>query len=295
MDRLIEKAAVLMEALPYIQEFRDSIVVVKFGGSVMEDPEKTRGVIRDIVFMECAGMRPIVVHGGGKAISAKVKEAGIQPRFIQGLRYTDDNTIKIVDDVLHNQVNANLVELMREFNGHPLAVSGKDILTAERKTATDSDTGAALDLGHVGAVTAVDTEKIRTALDTRCVPIITPLAKGEDGTLYNVNADMTACQIAAHLRARKLAFLSDVPGILRDAADNTSRISSMHVHDVEQAIADGVIGSGMVPKVRSAADAVLAGTSKVHMIDGRVQHSLLLEIFTKRGIGTQIIADTVTN
>ena len=291
MDRLIEKAAILMEALPYIQEFRGSIVVVKFGGSVMEDPAKTRGVIRDIVFMECAGMRPVVVHGGGKAISAKVKEAGIEPQFIQGLRYTCDETIKVVDDVLHNQVNANLVEMMHSFRGHPLALSGKEILEAERKSATDPETGSEIDLGHVGSVTRVKTDKIHAALEAGHVPIITPLAAGTDGTLFNVNADMAACEIAAQLKARKLVFLSDVPGILRDAADEDTLISTIYVRDIEKAIGDGTIGTGMVPKIRSAADAVKAGTSKVHMIDGRIQHYLLLEIFTKRGIGTQILTD----
>lgn len=290
MDRIIEKAAILMEALPYIQEFRGSIVVVKFGGSVMEDPARTRGVVRDIVFMECAGMRPVVVHGGGKAISAKVQETGIEPKFIQGLRYTDDDTIKVVDEVLHQQVNANLVELMREFRGHPVALSGKDILKAERKTATDPQTGNPIDLGHVGRVVDVNCKRIETALDKGFVPIITPMATDTSGTLYNVNADMAACCIAAHLKARKLVFLSDVPGVLRNPDDESTLLSSIFVNEIEEHIAAGTIGTGMVPKVRSAADAVRAGTGKVHMIDGRIQHSLLLEIFTKRGIGTQILS-----
>jgi len=289
MDRIIEKAAILMEALPYIQEFRDSTVVVKLGGSVIEDPEKTRGVIRDIVFMECAGMKPLIVHGGGKAISRALEQADIKSCFIEGLRYTSDSAIKVVDDVLHNQVNSNLVDIMNEFNGHPESVSGKKIIRAQQKTVRDNDTGETRDLGHVGEIDSVDTESLTSLLDKNIVPIITPLARGGDGTVYNTNADTAACRIAAALKARKLAFLSDVPGILRDKDDENSLISTMHLDEIEDAISKGIIASGMVPKVKSAAEAVRAGTRKVHMIDGRIQHSLLLEIFTKKGIGTQIL------
>jgi acetylglutamate kinase len=289
MEQLIEKAAVLIEALPYIQEFRNSVVVVKFGGSAMEDPSCTRGVIRDIVFMECAGMKPVIVHGGGKAISAKLKEAGIPTRFINGLRYTCDETIKVVDDVLHNQVNAALVRMMGELNGKASTMSGKNVLRAERVTTIDADTGETLDLGNVGRVVNVDTEQLHWVLNRGEVPVITPLGSDMDGRVYNINADMAACEIAAQLKARKLVFLSDVPGVLRDASDPESLISTIRSDQVEALIEEKVIQGGMIPKVRSAVDALQAGTGKVHMVDGRLQHSLLLEIFTHRGIGTQIV------
>jgi acetylglutamate kinase len=289
MEQLIEKAAVLIEALPYIQEFRNSVVVVKFGGSAMEDPACTRGVLRDIVFMECAGMKPVIVHGGGKAISAKLKEAGIPTQFINGLRYTCNDTIKVVDDVLHNQVNASLVRMMGELNGKACTVSGKNVLRAERVTTTDPDTGEELDLGNVGRVVNVDSEQLRWVLARGEVPVITPLGSGMDGRVYNINADMAACEIAAQLKADKLVFLSDVPGVLRDPADAESLLSTIRSDQVEALITQKVIQGGMIPKVRSAVDALHAGTGKVHMIDGRLQHSLLLEIFTHRGIGTQIV------
>jgi len=289
MEKLIEKAGILMEALPYIQQFRDSIVVVKLGGSVMENEAKTRSVLRDVVFMECAGMRPVVVHGGGKAISARLKEAAIETRFIHGLRYTDEKTMGIVDRVMHAEINARLVSLMQEFEGRPCAVSGRNILRAERISGFDPKTGAATDLGFVGQVTEVDTEQLQWVLNRRQVPVITPLGKDMNGTIYNINADMAACRIAAALKAPKLVFLSDVPGILTDPAKPDSLISTIAVEQVEPFIADGIIQGGMVPKVRSAVDALRAGTGKVHMIDGRIQHSLLLEIFTVKGIGTQIV------
>ncbi len=289
MQKLIEKAAILMEALPYIQEFRDSIVVVKFGGSVMEDVEKTRSVLRDIVFMECAGMRPVIVHGGGKAINTRLEAAAMPTRFVHGLRYTDKDTIKIVDDVLHNEVNARLVRIMQEFDGKPYALSGKNVLRAERITTTDPQTGEQFDLGFVGRVTNVDTEQIHWILNRRQVPVITPLAQDMNGQAYNINADMAACQIAAELKAKKLVFLSDVPGILRNPQDEASLISTIPLSQIDSMIADGIIKGGMVPKLRSAAAAIAAGTGKVHMIDGRVLHSLLLEIFTVEGIGTQVV------
>ena len=291
MKQLIEKAAVLIEALPYIQEFRNSVVVVKFGGSAMEDPECTRGLVRDIVFMECVGMKPLVVHGGGKAISARLAEAGVETRFISGLRYTCEATVRIVDDVLHNQVNSELVRLMEQLEGKPCAVSGKDVLRAERITAQDHDTGEQVDLGFVGRVTQVDTAQLQQVLERDQVPVIAPLACDASGQMYNVNADMAACEIAAQIKARKLVFLSDVPGILRDPQDPGSLISTIRRSEVESLIKRKIIAGGMVPKVRSAAAALDAGTEKVHMIDGRLRHSLLLEIYTTSGIGTQIVAE----
>ena len=286
MQKLIEKAAILMEALPYIQQFRDAVVVVKLGGSMMEDVEKTRSVMRDIVFMECAGMRPVVVHGGGKAISAALRESGIETRFVGGLRHTCEATIKVVDRVLHDLVNADLVGMMNELDGRPFAMSGKNILRAE-KVLGGSD--GQQDLGYVGQVVNVDTEQINWVINRREVPVITPLGCDMEGKVYNINADMAACRIAAHLKARKLVFLSDVPGILMDPSDEGSLVSSIGLSEIDRYIEDGVISGGMVPKVCSAADALRAGCGKVHMVDGRLRHSLLLEIFTDQGIGTQMI------
>jgi acetylglutamate kinase len=291
MERLIERAAVLIEALPYIQEFRNSLVLIKFGGSAMEDPGTTHSVVRDVVFMECAGMKPVIVHGGGKAISAQLKAEGVPTRFVNGLRYTCERTIGVVDRVLHEQINAELVRMMAELNGKPCAVSGKNVLRAERETTADPATGQPIDLGLVGRVVNVDSAQLRWIINRGEVPVITPLACDLNGLVYNVNADMAACVVAAQMKVDKLVFLSDVPGVLRDPSDDTSLISTIGRGDVEGLIRDGVISGGMVPKVRSAAAAIDAGVSKVHMIDGRIRHSLLLEIFTDRGVGTQIVSD----
>jgi acetylglutamate kinase len=291
MEQLIERAAVLIEALPYIQKFRNSVVLVKFGGSAMEDPAITRSVIRDVVFMECAGMKPIIVHGGGKAISAQLKAEGVPTRFVNGLRYTCDKTLGVVDRVLHQQINADLVRVMAELSGTPCAVSGKNVLRAERESTIDPTTGAPVDLGLVGRVVNVDTEQLRWIIGRGEVPVVTPLGSDMNGLVYNVNADMAACVVAAQMKVDKLVFLSDVPGVLRDPNDETTLISTIRRSEVETLIRDGVLSGGMVPKVRSAAVAIDAGVSKVHMIDGRVRHSLLLEMFTDRGVGTQIVAD----
>lgn len=284
MRQLIEKAGVLIEALPYIQQFRGAVVVVKFGGSAMEDPERTAGVLRDVVFMECAGMKPLILHGGGKAISGRLKELGIETRFVGGLRYTCEKSIEVVDQVLHEQVNASLVQGVRDHGGPARSMSGKDILRAERVRGAAGE-----DLGFVGRVSNVDTEQIRRVLDRNEIPVVTPVGRDMDGNVFNINADMVACELAAALRARKLVFLSDVPGILRDAADASTLISTVRSEEVEGLVADGMVGGGMVPKVRSAVRALDAGTGKVHMIDGRTRHALLLEVFTDQGIGTQIV------
>ena len=289
MQHLIQKAAVLIEALPYIQEFRDSLIVVKFGGSAMENPEQTRSVLRDIVFMECVGMKPLIVHGGGKAISARMRAAGVEPKFVHGLRHTGTREIAIVDRVLHEEVNAGLVRMIGELGGHPCPVSGRDVLQAQRVDADDS--GRKLDLGYVGRVAAVDSGRLQAILTRRQVPVVAPLGRGLDGQIYNINADMAACEIAAALPAHKLVFISDVPGILRDPGDEASLISTVRRREVDALISDGVISGGMVPKVRSAVAALDAGTHKLHLVDGRVRHSLLLEIFTDTGVGTQIVAD----
>ena len=215
MESSLQKAKVLMEALPYIQKFRQAMVVIKFGGSAMENPELVRETMRDVVLMECIGMRPIVVHGGGKAISAELKKQNIPVKFVNGLRHTCERTIKIVDDVLHNQVNRNLVELAKESGGNAIGISGKHILTAERAFTTDPETGEKLDIGFVGNVTGVDPIPIMHAIWEGYIPVVTPLATGKNGEVFNVNADIAACKIAEALHVRKLVFLSDVPGVMR--------------------------------------------------------------------------------
>lgn len=284
MQELIEKAGVLIEALPYIQQFRGALVVVKLGGSTMDDPERTDSVLRDVVFMECAGMKPVILHGGGKAISARLQREGIESRFINGLRHTCERTIRVVDDVLHNEVNASLVAGINGHGGQARMVSGREILRAAPISSPGGE-----DLGFVGQVINVDTEQLRWMVDRNEVPVVTPLGTDLNGCIYNINADMAACELAAEMQADKLVFLSDVPGILRDPANSESLISTVPTGDMEGYIADGTISGGMVPKLRSAVRAIEAGTGKVHMIDGRVRHALLLEIFTDQGIGTQIV------
>ena len=290
MQKLIQKANVLIEALPYIQSFRDSTVVVKAGGSFMENTEALRGVLKDLVLLECFGIRVVLVHGGGKAINARLKAENVETKFINGLRYTCDKTIHIVDDVLHHTINAELVATIRELGGRPFPVSGKNVLRAERIFEKDEQ-GGSLDLGFVGQVVNVDTEQIGWITTRKEIPVITPLARDMNGIVYNINADMAACKVAAMLKARKLVFLSDVPGILRDAKDETTLISTIRATEVPAMIADGTLSGGMLPKVNSAVAALTAGCEKVHMIDGRMRHSLLLEIFTDGGIGSEIIKD----
>ena len=286
---LINKADVLNEALPFIQEFKDSIAVVKFGGSAMENPELTRKTMRDIVLLEAIGMKMVVVHGGGKAISARLKELGVETRFINGLRVTDENTINVVDDVLHNNTNKSLVEGITAVGGRGVSISGKKIMRAEKLWSTDAATGEKLDIGYVGKVIAVDVAPILDALKYQFIPVITPLAMDFHNQTYNINADTAACEIAKALKARKLVFLSDVPGILRDPKDESTLISVIRTSEVDGLISEGVLSGGMLPKIQSSVSAIKAGTREVHMIDGRTPHSLLLEIFTNSGIGTEIL------
>ncbi len=278
----IRKAAVLIEALPYIQEFRDSTVVVKLGGSVLEDPDIFESALRDIVFFETVGMNPVIVHGGGKDISAKLNEMGIETHFINGLRYTCKDTIGVVDEVLHDTVNPRVVDAIGKHGGKGKPLSGKAVLKAEKMKSDD-------DLGFVGEITKVDVSPIQNMIRENEVPVITPLAIGEDGHTYNINADVSACKIAEALKARKLVFMSDVPGILEDPKDESTLISTIRIDEVNGLVENGVISGGMVPKIRSAVSAIQAGCRKVHMIDARLQHSILLEIFTDKGVGTQIV------
>jgi acetylglutamate kinase len=289
MEKIIDKAKTLIEVLPYIQLFRDAIVVVKFGGSAMEDPKLTAGIMRDVVMLEAIGLRPVVVHGGGKAISAELAKQNIETKFINGLRYTCSDTIKVVDEVLHNQVNRYLVESGRNVGGRTDTLSGKDILTAERMFSKTPGSEEKLDVGFVGEVTEVACQKIVEMVEQNIIPVIPPLGIGKTGQVFNINADIAACKIAEALQARKLVFLSDVPGIMRDAKDESSVIPSIKIAEAEALIAAGVISGGMIPKIQSCIHALQAGTNKVHMIDGRIDHALLLELFTDEGIGTEIV------
>jgi acetylglutamate kinase len=288
MDKFIEKAAVLIEALPYIQQFRGETVVVKFGGSIMESEDGYSRILQDIAFMECVGLRPVVVHGGGKSISRSMKEADIAPNFVHGLRVTDDATIRVVEKVLNHEVNPHLVEIIQQFHGKARGIHGEDIIRVDKMTGTDPETGEELDWGYVGKVNRVDIEPIQAYLRSDIVPVITPLGKGPDGNLYNINADDAATAIACALNARKLVFLTDVPGLLRDPEDHTSLISSLHLHEVDELIERGVIAGGMLPKVKGMVSAVQSGIRKVHIINSSMPHSLLLELFTPEGVGTEI-------
>ncbi len=289
MEKLIDKAKVLLEVLPYIQLFRNAVIVVKFGGSAMEDSKLTAAIMRDVVMLEAIGLRPVVVHGGGKAISAELARQNINTKFINGLRYTCDATIKVVDDVLHNRVNRYLVDSGRNVGGKTAVLSGKEILRAERMFSVHPDSGEKIDIGHVGEVTEVDRQPILKMLEDNIIPVIPPLGRGENGEIFNINADIAACKIAEALNARKLVFLSDVPGIMRDANDSSSVIPTVKIAEAQKLIKDGIISGGMIPKITSCIHALQAGTKKVHMIDGRIDHALLLELFTDEGIGTEIV------
>lgn len=285
MQELIQKAEVLLEALPYIQRFRRSIFVVKYGGSFMDSPEpKVRaGVAADIVFLEAAGINPIVVHGGGKAITRAMEQAGIPARFIHGLRVTDEASMQIVEDVLGNVINREIVEMIQQLGGKARGFSGKEIFQCQKLV---NDAG---DLGYVGEVTEVMVEKIRKCLYANVTPVISPIGVGADGHAYNINADVAAAKLAVAIGARRLVFMSDVPGLLKDPRDAASLISHLQVREVDALKATGVIDKGMIPKVDSAVAAVQAGVRRVHFVDGRVPHSVLLEIFTDKGVGTEVV------
>lgn len=289
MQKVIEKADILIEALPYIQRFRGDTVVVKFGGSAMEDREAVAAILQDVAFMECVGLCPVLVHGGGKAISAQMKERGLKASFVRGLRVTDEPAMRIVEHVLNQVINPGLVRTLEQFGCRARGIHGEDILGVTRHTETDPATGAVLDWGYVGRVRSVDDAPVRAFTAARLVPVITPLGRGPDGHLYNVNADDAAAAIAEKLQARKLVFLSDVPGLLSNPQDKGSIISTLKLRDVEDLIARGVIAGGMLPKIGGALQALKSGVKKTHIIDAALPHSLLLELFTDQGVGTEIV------
>ncbi|MBI4664189.1 MAG: acetylglutamate kinase [Verrucomicrobia bacterium] len=290
MQDFIAKAATLLEALPYIQRFRSQTFVVKYGGSFMDspDPEVRNGVARDIVFLEAVGINPVVVHGGGKAITRAMDAAGLKADFIQGLRVTDESAVNLVEQVLSREINPEIVKTVNSLGGKARGFSGTEILQC-RKLALQGQNGEEVDIGFVGNVTSVNTEPLRECIRRSLTPVISPTARGEDGKIYNCNADVAAAQAAIALKAKRLVFMSDVPGLLRDPKNEKSLITHLRIDEVEALKRDGVIDKGMIPKVDSAVTAIRAGVEKVSFVDGRVDHSILLEIFTDAGVGTEVV------
>lgn len=283
------KATVLLEALPYFQRFRGAIFVVKYGGAFMDDAdaEIRSRVATDIAFLQAAGIKVVVVHGGGKAISRALDKASVDTRFEHGLRVTDAESVKVVEHTLNKEVNQDICELLTYNNARAMGIPGNNLLVCEKKKVVKD--GEELDLGFVGETHTVKTKIIKKALDDGFIPVISPIACDEDGQIYNTNADAAAARVAGALRARRLVYLCDVPGLMRDIKDPASIISSVAADKVDALVADGTISSGMIPKTDSAVKALRNGVHRVHFIDGQQAHSLLLEIFTDKGVGTEIV------
>lgn len=286
MQMVMQKAEVLIEALPYIQRFNRKIIVVKYGGSAMVDENLKRQVIEDVVLLKLVGFKPIIVHGGGKEISKWVSKVGMEPRFVNGLRVTDEPTMEIAEMVL-NKVNKSLVQLVNELGVKAVGISGKDgtMLKCEKKLSKGED------IGFVGNITEVNPKVIYDLLEKDFLPIICPIGFDDNFLSYNINADDAACAIARAVKAEKLAFLTDVEGVYRDFEDKDSLISEMSVSEAQEFVSGGQLGGGMLPKLQNCIDAIDNGVSRVHILDGRIPHSLLLEIFTNKGMGTAILKD----
>ena len=282
---IMEKAEVLIEALPYIQRFNRKIIVVKYGGSAMVDEELKKQVIQDVVLLKLVGFKPIIVHGGGKEISKWVEKSGMEPRFVNGLRVTDEPTMEIAEMVL-NRVNKSLVQMVNELGVKAVGISGKDgmMLKCQKRYSNGED------IGYVGDITEVDPQIIYDLLEKDFLPIICPVGFDEDFETYNINADDAACAIATAMEAEKLAFLTDVEGVYKDFQNKESLISEMSMAEAQEFVESGMLGGGMLPKLQNCIDAMKQGVSRVHIMDGRIPHSLLLEIFTNRGIGTAIMS-----
>ena len=278
------KASILVEALPYVRRFRGSIFVVKYGGSFMDSPDPAirAGVAQDLVFLNFVGIRVVVVHGGGKAVTRELESRGLEAKFVNGLRITDSNAIEVVDEVLNGTVNEEVASFVASHDCDVQRIAGKQVLRC-RKLEQDPD------LGFVGEIKEVETDLILEALDAGKMPILSSTGSDDSGQCYNVNADTAAARVAMALGARRLVYLSDVPGLLRNPDDPDSLLSSLPVHQVQPLKEEGVIAQGMLPKVNSAVDALKSGVNRVHFIDGRLAHSILLEIFTDQGIGTEIV------
>lgn len=286
MDELLKKAEVLIEALPYIQQFNRKIIVVKYGGSAMSNEELQKNVIKDVTLLKLVGFKPIIVHGGGKAISRWVEKTGKEAKFVNGLRVTDEETMEIAEMVL-GRVGKDLVRMVEELGVRAVSISGKDggLLKCDKKLSDGQD------IGFVGDVKEVDPKVIYDLLENDFLPIVAPIGLDDDYNTYNINADDAACAIAKAVGANKLVFLTDTEGLYRDFNDKSSFISRISVSEADKLISDGLIGGGMLPKLTNCTSAVKNGVNNVHILDGRIPHSMLLEIFTSKGIGTMIIPD----
>lgn len=286
-EKYLEKAAVLVEALPYIQKFNRKVIVVKYGGSAMVDEQLKKSVISDVTLLKLVGFKPIIVHGGGKEISKWVGKVGKEAQFINGLRVTDEETMEIAEMVL-GRVNKSLVTMVEELGVKAVGISGKDggLLKVKKKYADGKD------IGYVGEITDVDPKILYDLMEKDFLPIICPVGLDDEFNTYNINADDAACAIARAVGANKLAFLTDIEGLYRDFEDKSSLISEIKVKEAKELIAGGTIGGGMLPKLSNCIDAIEAGVSRVHIIDGRIPHSILMEIFSDRGVGTAILGDT---
>lgn len=282
----IGKAETLIEALPYLQDFRGKVMVVKYGGSTMGGGDTAH---KDIVFMQTVGICPVVVHGGGPAITRRLQELGIESQRVNGLRVTDAAMMKVVEDVLFGGVNAQIVREIGALGGRAVGVSAKDAGIMQVRKHWAQTAGGAMDIGYVGDVEHVDTAPLLDLIDKGMIPVVAPIGRGPAGESFNVNADTAAGEIAAALHAEKLVFLTDVPGIMRDLADDASLLSTVRVSAVAELIDRGAIRGGMIPKVEACVKSVKAGVRKTHVIDGRVPHAMLLEFYTRQGIGTQIV------
>jgi acetylglutamate kinase len=291
MELAIKKADVLIEALPYIQAFKGSIVLLKVGGSVMEVPENLENLLVDIAFMNAVGIKVVLVHGGGKAISRGMLNAGIESEFVNGLRVTCDKSIKVVESVIKDEVNANVVSILKKHKAMACSLHGDEIFVVEKKTDVHHESGRVLDWGYVGLPVNVLTEKVFKMIDAGIIPVVTPLGRCANGELYNINADTAAAALAKARKVSKLVFVSDVPGLLMDVHDHETLLHSLRISSLQKLKESGVVGGGMLPKLDSCVEAIEAGVGKVHLVDGRMSHSLLLEIFTKQGVGTEIISD----
>ncbi len=291
MHDLIAKAATLLEALPYIQKFSGATFVIKYGGSFMDspDPSVRNGAARDVVFLEAVEINPVIVHGGGKAITRAMEKAGLKASFVQGQRVTDEATVKIADEVLSREINPAIVAAINSLGGTAKGFAGPEIFRC-RKAGLKGADGQALDLGYVGELTEVNTAALRECIVKGITPVISPTARGEDGSIYNCNADVAAAHVAMVLKARRLVFMSDVAGLLRNPKAPQSVIPQVRIDEVSGLKSSGVIDEGMIPKVDSALAAIRAGVEKVSLVDGRVQHAVLLEIFTDEGVGTEVVA-----
>lgn len=279
----IQKSSVLIEALPYIKKFFGKIVVIKYGGAAVDEKGIDRGILEDILFMNYAGMHPVVVHGGGPFISKMMKKAGLEPKFINGRRYTDDNAIRIIDKALHT-INRKIVGELKGMGARAFGLSGRenDLIKVKKLS-------PGYDLGLVGEVISVDTTVVKRLLNDNMVPVIYPLGQGRDGELYNVNADDVASAIAAKLKAEKFVLLTNVMGIMKDRNDPKTLYNTLNLMDVKRLIKDKVIDSGMIPKAEACSKAIKGGVKKAHILDAGIEHAMLLEIFTDTGIGTEIV------